>query len=59
MGRELVRVNPSRGPAHLVALRAGISVLVPLTVVVLLGRLDWAAYAAFGAFTSLYGRNSH
>lgn len=33
--------------------------LVPLAVVVLLGRLDWAAYAAFGAFTSLYGRHSH
>ena len=58
MGRDLTRVGP-HGSSHLVALRAGVSVLVPLAVVVLLGRLDWAAYAGFGAFTSLYGRHSH
>lgn len=38
------------------ALRAGISVLVPLLA--LTDRLAWAAYATFGAFTSLYGRRS-
>jgi hypothetical protein len=32
-------------------------VLVPLLALVLLGRVEWTAYAAFGAFTSLYGRN--
>ncbi|MFP5346526.1 MAG: FUSC family protein [Actinomycetes bacterium] len=42
--------------AHRVALRAGISVLVPQVVVLSLGRPDWSLYAAFGAFTSLYGR---
>jgi hypothetical protein len=40
-----------------VALRAGISVLVPLLTVVALGHPGWSPYAAFGAFTSLYGRN--
>jgi hypothetical protein len=54
--REFLAVRP--GPwAHRVALRAGISVLVPLLVVLALGRPEWSAYTAFGAFTSLYGRN--
>ena len=44
------------GGAHRVALRAGVSVCVPLLVLVLAGRVGWAPYAAFGAFTSLYGR---
>jgi hypothetical protein len=54
--RDLLEMRP--GPwAHRVALRAGISVLVPLLAVVALGHPEWSAYAAFGAFTSLYGRN--
>ncbi|MGO4597668.1 FUSC family protein [Terrabacter sp. 2RAF25] len=52
----LLRWGP-HGGAHRVALRAGLSVLVPLLVLVLLGRVEWTPYAAFGAFTSLYGRN--
>jgi hypothetical protein len=44
-------------PASGVAFRAGISVLVPLLAVVALGHLDWSPYAAFGAFTAIYGRN--
>lgn len=52
----LLHWGPHRG-AHRVALRAGLSVLVPLLVLVLLGRVEWTPYAAFGAFTSLYGRN--
>lgn len=47
------RTPPSIG----VAVRAGISVLVPLLAVVVLGRPDWSPYAAFGAMASLYGRN--
>ncbi|GAA2882889.1 FUSC family protein [Actinoplanes cyaneus] len=39
------------------ALRAGVSVAVPLLVVLVAGRPEWSMYAAFGAFTSLYGRN--
>ena len=54
--RDLLEVRP--GPsAHRVALRAGISVLVPLLAVLVLGPPEWSPYAAFGAFPSLYGRN--
>jgi hypothetical protein len=53
---ELLRVQPTPG-AHRVALRAGLSVGVPLIAVLLLGRPAWTSYAVFGAFTSLYGRN--
>jgi len=42
--------------ARPVALRAAVSVLVPLLVLDAVGRLDWAIFATFGAFTSLYGR---
>ncbi|MEU4562358.1 FUSC family protein [Actinoplanes sp. NPDC023936] len=38
------------------ALRAGVSVAAPLLVVLLIDRPHWSMYAAFGAFTSLYGR---
>lgn len=54
--QHLVRVNPHAG-AHRVAARACVSVLVPLLVLWSIGRLEWSIYAAFGAFTSLYGRN--
>ncbi|MFC5928214.1 FUSC family protein [Cryobacterium melibiosiphilum] len=46
-----------RGWQFEVASRAAVSVAVPLAVLASVGRLDWAAYAAFGAMTSLYGRN--
>lgn len=55
--RDLVVLRPVTG-AHRVAFRAGISVLVPLLVVVALGHPEWSAYAAFPAFTAVYGRNS-
>ena len=54
--RQLVRLNPSAG-AHRVAVRAGISVALPLLVLWLAGRLAWSPYAAFGSFASLYGRD--
>ena len=54
--RELVHLRPAPG-SHRVALRAGVSVLVPQLVVLSLGHADWSPYAAFGAFASLYGRN--
>ncbi|HSU74622.1 MAG TPA: FUSC family protein [Terrabacter sp.] len=56
LARSMLAIGPHRG-AHRVALRAGVSVLAPLLLLVLLGRVEWTAYAAFGAFTSLYGRN--
>lgn len=43
--------------AHRVAVRAGVSVLVPLLMLWSVGHLEWSIYAAFGAFTSLYGRD--
>jgi hypothetical protein len=52
---DVSRVGAHNG-AHRVALRAGISVAVPLIAVWALGREDWTLYAAFGAFTALYGR---
>lgn len=55
--RDLVRLNPTPPGSHRVALRAGISVAVPLLTVIALDRTPWALYAAFGAFTALYGRN--
>jgi hypothetical protein len=55
VGSALFRVGPHRG-AHRVALRAGVSVLVPLLLLTLTGHTGWTVYAAFGAFTSLYGR---
>lgn len=39
------------------AVRAGISMAVPLIVLWLTDHLDLSLYAAFGAFTALYGRN--
>jgi uncharacterized membrane protein YccC len=54
--KELVRLQPTPG-AHRVALRAGVSVAVPLLTVLALGHPEWSLYAAFGAFASLYGRN--
>ncbi|MCW2620961.1 MAG: hypothetical protein JWL64_563 [Frankiales bacterium] len=54
--RDLLRLNPAPG-SHRVALRAGLSVAVPLLTVVLLDRTPWAIYAAFGSFAALYGRN--
>ncbi len=40
-----------------VGVRAGTAVAVPLLVLWAFGRLDLTAYATFGAFTALYGRN--
>lgn len=54
---ELLRFGPHAG-AHRVAVRAGVSVLVPLLLLWATDRAHWSIYAAFGAFTSLYGRTS-
>ena len=49
---HVLHVGPHDG-AHRVALRAGVSVLLPLLLLVLAGHAGWTPYAAFGAFTSL------
>jgi uncharacterized membrane protein YccC len=51
----LIRVAPHRGD-HRVALRAAISLAVPLLTLWALDRVDLSVYASFGAFASLYGR---
>ena len=51
---ELVTVHPHRGQ-HWGAAQVGISVTVPLVMVVALGRVDLSAPAAFGALGSVYG----
>jgi len=52
---HLLHLGPHDG-AHRVALRAGISMAVPLLVLWSIGRMDLSVYATFGAFASLYGR---
>jgi hypothetical protein len=41
---------------HHPALRCAVGVFIPLLTLVLLGRLDLAIFASFGAFTGIYGR---
>jgi hypothetical protein len=53
----LLGFGPHSG-AHRVALRAGLSIAVPLLVLFSIDHVEWSIYAAFGAFTSLYGRSS-
>lgn len=55
IGTGVIRVAPHNGD-HRVALRAAISLAVPLLVLFFLGRLDLAIYASFGGFAALYGR---
>lgn len=52
---DFFTVGPHAG-AHRVAVRAAVSVFVPLLVLVVLDRPQWTMFAAFGAFTSLYAR---
>lgn len=51
----LIRVAPHRGD-HRVAIRAAVSLAVPLLILWMIGRVDLSVYASFGAFASLYGR---
>ncbi|MVA74620.1 FUSC family protein [Auraticoccus sp. F435] len=52
--RETVRRHPAEGSSR-VAVRAALTMLVPLLVLAAAGRLEWGLYATFGAFASLYG----
>ncbi|TFC03737.1 FUSC family protein [Cryobacterium adonitolivorans] len=40
-----------------VATRATLAMVIPLIVLVLVGRIDWAVYASFGGMTALFGRS--
>lgn len=39
-----------------IALRAALAAAVPLTVLAVAGRIDWASYAAFGGMVAIFGR---
>jgi hypothetical protein len=51
------KAPPARALDIQVGFRAAVAIVVPLIVLAVIGRLDWGAYAAFGAFTALYGRS--
>ena len=53
---ELFRMAPGNKD-HQVAVRCAVGVFVPLITLLMLGRLDLAIFASFGAFTGIYGRN--
>jgi len=53
--RALARWTPQTGTGPAAA-RAGVTVAVPLVLLALVGRVDLALYATFGAFTAVYGR---
>ena len=53
---ELFTMAPGNKDHH-PALRCAIGVFVPLITLTMIGRLDLAAFASFGAFTGIYGRN--
>jgi len=52
----VIRVGPADRD-HLIAMRAAVSVAVPLLTLFAFDRLDLAVYASFGAFAALYGRH--
>ena len=52
---EMFSIAPANKDHH-PALRCAVGVFVPLLTLVLLGRLDLAIFASFGAFTGIYGR---
>ena len=54
--QAITRFHP-RQREWTVALRATLSVVIPLVVLHAVDRLDWSLYAAFGSMASLYGRN--
>lgn len=56
VAQNFFMVGPHAG-AHRVAPRAGTCLAGPLLVLYLIGRIDLAIYASFGAFAGIYGRN--
>ncbi|MGO4250509.1 FUSC family protein [Paenarthrobacter sp. RAF54_2] len=53
---EMFTMGPGNKDHH-PALRCAVGVFVPLITLTLMGRLDLAVFASFGAFTGIYGRN--
>lgn len=53
--RRLFTLGPANGDAY-VGVRVGLGALLPLLLLIVLGRLDLAPYAVFGAFAGVYSR---
>ncbi|TWD79709.1 fusaric acid resistance family protein [Kribbella amoyensis] len=54
LGTDLLQVRPAPA-AHRVAARAALSMLIALLTLWWFDRVEWALYATFGAFTSVFG----
>lgn len=54
--QELIELRP-HDRDHWAAVRVGLATAIPLFALWALGRTDLAAFAVFGAFTSVFGRN--
>lgn len=54
--RDWFRMAPANNDHH-PAVRTAIGVGVPLLLLIVVGRIDLAVFASFGAFTGIYGRN--
>jgi hypothetical protein len=52
--RDVVAIRPASGTAW-TAGRAALSMLTPMILLAATGHLEWAVYATFGAFASVYG----
>ncbi|MGY1706424.1 FUSC family protein [Geodermatophilus sp. SYSU D00697] len=52
---RLLEVTPQTDTAA-TAVRAGLSIALPLLVLWAVGHVEWSLYATFGAFTAVYGR---
>ncbi|NEN78955.1 FUSC family protein [Nocardioides zeae] len=55
--RDVLRFHPASG-TRVVALRAALSVLLPLLVLLATDHLAWGLFAVFGAFAAVYGGSS-
>lgn len=53
--RRFVSLAPSRID-HIPAFRIAVGLAIPLSVLLATGRVEWAMYAGFGAFTGIYSR---
>ena len=52
---DFIRLGPNAG-AHRVSLRLGISALIPVVALAVVGHLEWAPYALLPATVAVYGR---
>ena len=53
--RGLLTIAPARVD-HIPAFRIAVGIAIPLAVLLLAGRIEWAMYVGFGAFTGIYSR---